>query len=195
MTMTPICKNSKRYSNNDKNHPILGVIDEFPFIVHGKAIIKHDVPNNYVRKLVIEALLTMNGLEEDNILSVSGRPGSFLGKQGYTVEVGYGTVFINLNKKIVEKLIKSSFSQRFIDFQVTLSYHYDLEGKKVPLRSDQLLIRHVFLSNKIAIMLVHIKGIRRTPLIDVISLVTKTIDQSFRSNGFNGVTIEELRAL
>lgn len=193
MVMTPIRKNSDGYSN--KNHSILGVIDDFPFIIHGKAIIKHDVPNNHVRKLVIDALYTLNGLEEGCFLSISDKPGSFLGKKGYIVEVGYGTVFINLNEKIVEKLINSSSFQRFIDFQVTLSYHYDREGKIVPLRFDQLLIRHVFLSNKIAIMLVHIKGIRRTPLIDVISLLTKTIDQSFRSNGFDGVTIEELRAL
>jgi len=196
MVMTPIRKNREGYNNSGKNHPTLGVIDEFPFIIHGKAIIKHDVPNNRVRELVIQGLYKLNGREEDRLLSISGRPGTFLGKQGFTVGIGYGPVFDSLNEKTVKKLVKSSsVSQRFLDFQVVISYHYDRGGKKVPLRFDQHLIRHVFLSNKIGIMLVHIKGIRRTPLVDVLRLVTKRIDQSFRNNGFNGVTIEELRAL
>ena len=192
--MTPIRKGSDSYFYT--NRPLLGNIDEFPFTIHGKAILKHNIPNNHVRKLVIEALYSLNGLEEDVSLSVSGRPGSFIGKQRYIVEVGYGTVFINLNEEIVKKLFHStSSSQRFLDFQIVLTYHYIHEGKKIPLRFDQLLIRHVFLSKKIAIMLVHIKGIRRTPLVDFLSLIVKKIDQSFQSGGFNGLTIDELRGL
>jgi len=194
--MTPIRKDKDAYSNKDKNYPILGVIDEFPFTIHGKALLKHDVPKIHVRKLVVEALYTLNGLKEDFSLSVSGRPVSFSGKRGCIVDVGYGTVFMRLNEEIAKKFTHSSISsQRFIDFQITISYHYDRGGKKVPLRSDQLLIRHVFLSKKIVIMLVHIKGIRRIPLFDILSLVIKKIDQSFQSGGFNGVIIEELRAL
>jgi hypothetical protein len=194
--MNSIKKNSERYSIRGKKPQILGVIDEFPFIIHGKAVLKHGVPNNRVRELVIQGFYTLNGREEDRLLSVSSRPGPFLGKQGYTVKIGYGSIFDNFNEKTLEKLVKStSFSQRFMDFQIEISYHYDREGKKVPLRFDQHLIRHIFLSNKIGIMLVHIKGIRRTPLTDVLRLVTKIIDQSFFSNGFNGVTIEELKAL
>lgn len=189
-------KNSERYSIRGKKPQTLGVIDEFPFIIHGKAILKHDVPNNRVRELVIQGFYTLNDREEDRLLSVSSRPGPFLGKQGYTVKIGYGSVFENFNEKTFKKLVKSSsFSQRFLDFQIVISYHYDREDKKVPLRFDQHLIRHIFLSNKIGIMLVHIKGIRRTPLTDVLRLVTKIMDQSFSSNGFNGVTIEELKAL
>ena len=189
-------KNSERYSIREKKSQILGVIDEFPFIIHGKAVLKHDVPNSRVRELVIQGFYKLSGQEEDRLLSVSSRPGPFLGKQGYTVKIGYGSVFENFNEKTFKKLVKSSsFSQRFLDFQIVISYHYDREDKKVPLRFDQHLIRHIFLSNKIGIMLVHIKGIRRTPLTDVLRLVTKIMDQSFSSNGFNGVTIEELKAL
>jgi len=195
--MNSIKKNSEGHSIHGKKHPLLGVIDEFPFIIHGKAVLKHDVPNNRVRELVIQGLYELNGKEEESLLSVSNRSNPFLGKQGYIVRIGYSSRFDNFNEKTFKKLVKSSssLSQRFLDFQIVISYHYDREGKKVPLRFDQHLIRYIFLSNKIGIMLVHIKGIRRTPLTDVLRLVTKIIDQSFNSNGFNGVTIEELKAL
>lgn len=194
--MNPIKKNTEGYPIRGKNLPIFGVIDEFPFIIHGKAVLRHDVPNNRVRELVIQGLYTLNGREEDRLLSTSSWSGPLLGKQGYIVKIGYGYIFDNFNEKTLKKLVKSlSFSQRFLDFQIVISYHYTREGKKVPLRFDQHLIRHIFLSDKIGIMLVHIKGIRRTPLTDVLRLVIKIIDQSFRSSGLNGVSIEELKAL
>jgi len=194
--MNSIKKNSRKYNIHRRNHPIFGVIDEFPFIIHGKAVLKHDVPNNRVRELVIKGLYALKSREEERLLSTSSGAGSWLGKQGYIVRIGYGSIFDNFNEKTLKKLVKSSsFSQRFLDFQIVISYHYVREGKKVALRFDQHLIRHIFLSNKIGIMLVHIKGIRRTPLVDVLRLVTKNIDQSFCNNGFNGVTIEELKAL
>jgi len=194
--MNSIKKNTEGNSIRRKDLAILGVIDEFPFIIHGKAVLRHDVPNNRVRELVIHGLYKLNSREEDRLLSTSSWSGPLLGKQGYIVKIGYGSIFYNFNEKTFKKLVtSSSFSQRFLDFQIIISYHYLREGKKVPLRFDQHLIRHIFLSDKIGIMLVHIKGIRRTPLTDVLGLVTKIIDHSFRSCGFTGVTIEELKAL
>jgi hypothetical protein len=194
--MNAIKKNTEGYSIRGKNRPIFGVIDDFPFIIHGKAALRHDVPNNRVRELVIRGLYELNGREEDHLLSTSRWASPLLGKQGYIVRIGYGSIFDNFNEKTFKKLVKSSsFSQRFLDFQIVISYHYIHEGKKVPLRFDQHLLRHIFLSNKIGIMLVHIQGIRRTPLTDVLRLVIKIIDQSFRSNGHKGITIEELKAL
>lgn len=194
--MNSIKKNREGNFIRGKNLPIFGIIDEFPFIIHGKAVLRHNVPNNRVRELVIRGLYELNGQEEERLLSVSNRSGPFLGKQGYIVRIGHGSMFDNFNEKTFKKLVKSSSSsQRFLDFQIVISYHYVRDGKKVPLRFDQHLIRYIFLSNKIGIMLVHIKGIRRTPLTDVLRLVTKMIDKSFRSNNLNRITIEELKAL
>lgn len=196
MVMNSIKKNTRGYSIHGKNRPIFGVIDDFPFIVHGKAVLRHDVPNNLVRELVIQGLYELNGRENDRLLSTSSLASPLLGKQGYIVRIGYGSIFDNFNEATLKKLVKSSsFSQRFLDFQIVISYHYIHEGKKVPLRFDQHLLRHIFLSNKIGIMLVHIHGIRRTPLTDVLRLVIKNIDQSFCSNGHKAITIEELKAL
>ena len=194
--MNSIKKDTGGYYIHGKNRPIFGVIDEFPFIIHGKAVLRHDVSNNRVRELVIKGLYTLNGREEDRLLSTSNWSGPLLGKQGFIVTIGHGSIFDKFNDKTFKQLVKSSsFSQRFLDFQIVISYHYVREGKKVALRFDQHLIRHIFLSNKIGIMLVHIKGIQRTPLTDVLRLVTKNIDHSFCSNGHKGVTIEELKAL
>jgi len=184
-----------------ERRPILGVSEGFPLPFHGIATLSHDVPNSTLRTLVVKGLYELNGREEAYQASVAGRAGTFEGKRSFHIGVGYASVFDYLDKELYQQLIGSqqidseSASQGVLDFLLVVSYYYSRGGKSIPLRFDHYRIRFLFVRDRVRLKLAHVKGIRRTPIDEVLKLLIDWINKAFREAGFEGVRVEEFRTV
>ncbi|MFQ6075954.1 MAG: hypothetical protein ACE5Z5_07455, partial [Candidatus Bathyarchaeia archaeon] len=152
----------------------LGVFSGTPHPIHGIAQLTHGGPASRLQRAVVQSLYEMNGSKEARPLSVAGRPGTYDGEVSFQIGVGNGVYFDYLDAETLGELFELMNRRNalpVLDFLIVVTYHYLRGGKRVALRFDHHLLRFVFHKDRVELLLAHTKGIRRTPLDELLSRV------------------------
>ncbi len=177
---------------------MLGRYANFPTIIHGRALLSHQISLPRLQQLLIASLQSMNGRKESCEISVSDHPGVYAGERSFEIGVAedvYFNFLDNVEAKRLNEHISSGENLSPLDFLVIVSYHYVREGKKIALKFDRHILRFIFYDNKLELDLFHEKGIRRTPLDDLLKYIIDNISQEIKKSHLALPKIEQLRTL
>jgi len=83
-----------------------------------------------------------------------------------------------------------------LDFFFVVRYHVvNDKGKRVPLKFDYHMLRFMFQENNMELRICHERGTQRVPLEDLISFVTKRINDELSQKQLKPLDLEYLRTL
>lgn len=173
-----------------------GRFTNFPSIIHGTAKIRHKTSIPRLQRVIAEALRDLNGYKTPQILNVASRSGRYTGETTFEVGVADDLYFYYLDEETYTKLVTPLKSRKFfqaLDVLIVVSYHYYKNGKKIPLNFDHNIIRFTFKKGELNLYVFHIKGIRRTPLDDLLNLVISRIRGKMKKNRLKTFRTEYLR--
>jgi hypothetical protein len=174
---------------------LLGLYKNFPEVIHGVAQLSFKSPNEEVQQAILCALQQLNqwvcGLNVVTPYSPSGIEVSF--------EVGVAEEFdFNyLDKEELERFQKSIVKKglSILDFFCVIRYHVVNEkGKRVPLKFDYQLLRFMFQENSMELRICHERGTQRVPPEDLITFITKRVNEELSKRRLKPLNLEYLRA-
>jgi len=175
----------------------LGICPSFPSLIHGHAILTHDVNVTVLQECIVQAISKMNMEKIEMMLSVADRSGYFLGETRFEVRVAVGSSFRSLNppmkRRIIEYLRARGELSTF-DYSLTIRYRIK-DDMRHSLHCDKYFVRHLFLEDQMEIQLFHEKGIRRFNPDEVITMLVKRINDELGKRNERRLTIEKMRAV
>jgi len=95
-----------------------------------------------------------------------------------------------LQRSIVEKELST------LDFFFVVRYHVvNDKGKRVPLKFDYHMLRFMFQENSVELRICHERGTQRVPLEDLITFITKRVNEELSQRQLKPLNLEYLRVL
>lgn len=183
---------SKRKSSS------LGTFTNFPSMTHGTARISHKTSNLRLQRIIIESLSELNGYNVPQVLSVASGPGTHQGEVKFEVGVADGTAFQFLDEETTRELMSPLKNRKpfpVLDVLIIVCYYYFKNDRKVPLNFDHHLLRFTFSPGELTTNLFHVKGIRRTPLEDLLHQVLNRVKRKMAKKRLKTFKLEYLRTL
>lgn len=165
-------------------------------MIHGTAKISHKTSSPRLQRVIAEALRDLNGYKMPQILSVASRSGRYLGETTFEVGVADDLYFYYLDDETYTNLVTPLKSRKVfqaLDVLIVVLYHYNKNGKRIPLNFDHNIIRFTFKKGELNVYVFHVKGIRRMPLDDLLTLVIDRIKGKMTKNRLKTFRIEYLR--
>ena len=175
---------------------MLGRYENFPEIIHGVArfICKSSIRK--VQQAVLVALYNLN--HEVSGLSAVTPHLSQECEVSFELGVAEDFNFNFLDKKELDKFQRSIVEKKLstIDFFFVVRYHVvDEREKRVPLKFDYHMLRFMFQENSVEMRICHERGTQRVPLEDLITFVTKRINEVLSQKRLKPLNLEYLRTL
>jgi len=175
----------------------LGIYQSFPTLIHGDAILTHDVNVTVLQECVVQAISRMNMEKIETTLSVADRSGYFLGETRFEVRIAEGSNFRRLSSHMKRRIIeylrtRGGFST--FDYSLTIRYRIK-DDMRHSLHCDKYIVRNLFLEDQMEIQLVHEKGIRRLNPDEVITMLVKRINCELGKGNERQLKIEKMRAV
>lgn len=112
--------------------------------------------------------------------------------------VADGVEFGYLDAEELDKMQKSIAREvlQAMDFLWVIRYHIIKNGKRVPLKFDYHMLRFIFYNrNNLELRVSHQRGIRRISVENLITFITKRINEELSQNRLRQLVVENLRAL
>jgi hypothetical protein len=103
-----------------------------------------------------------------------------------------------LDKKELDRFQRSIVEKELstLDFFCVVRYHVvDDKGKRVPLKFDYHMLRFMFQENSMELQICHERGTQRTPLEDLVTFITKRINEELSRKQLKPLNLEYLRTL
>ena len=95
-----------------------------------------------------------------------------------------------LQGKIVKEALPS------LDFLCAVCYHIIKNGKRVPLKFDYYMLRFIFHNkNSLELRMSHQRGVQRVSVEDLITFITKRVNEELSQNRPKPLELKSLRAL
>lgn len=176
----------------------LGEFINFSDIIHGMSIISFRCPLQKMQGAVIEAMLNLNGREEQRLVSLSALPIEAKGIMSFEIGLANGIFFDYLDKPIannIKEYLSLNSNHRNLDFLLVATYHYNLNGKYLPLKFDHHQIRFFFNTGKIEVLLHHAQGTRRLPLDELLQIIFDEIKRIVKRERLGEIKVETTKTL
>jgi len=184
--------------NTVEKMPIsLGIYSSFPALIHGDAILTHNVNTAVLQECVVQAISRMNLEKIETALTVADRSGYFPGESKFEVRIAEGSSFRRLNsrmKRRIAQYLRARGELSTFDYSLTIRYKIK-DGMRHSLHCDKYVVRHLFFENQMEIQLFHEKGIRRLNPDEVITLLVKRINDELGKGKQSQLKIERMRAV
>ena len=181
-----------------RNDSFLGQFTNFPPVTHGFVKVTcHNSPDQ-IQLSVIQALYELNGSTTTRSISISGKVGFYEGETGFETGVAEEAYFNYLDKAMVNRLhdcIMQKELYAVLDFLVIVTYHYNCDGRKIPLNFDYHQLRFLFRNSGFEMRLFHSKGIRRMPFEELIKLILGIINREMVRQSQKPLIVEESHVL
>jgi len=175
----------------------LGICPSFPTLIHGHAILTHDVNVAVLQECLVHAISKMNMEKIEMTLSIASRSGYFPGETGFEVRVAVGSGFRSLNPSMKRRIIdylRARGELSTFDYSLTVRYRIK-DDMRHSLHCDKYFVRHLFLEDQMEIQLFHDKGIRRFNPDEVITMLVKRINDELGKRNERRLKIEKMRAV
>ena len=175
---------------------MLGRYENFPKIIHGVARFTSKSPVRKVQQAILSALTHLNR----EVCGLSTITSHLSQKCEVSFELGVAEDFdFNfLDKKELDRFQRSIVEKELpmLDFFFVVRYHVvNDRGKRVPLKFDYHMLRFMFQGNSVELRICHERGTQRVPLEDLITFITKRINEELSQKQLKPVNLEYLRAL
>jgi len=175
----------------------LGIYRSFPALIHGDAILTHDVNATVLQECVVQAISKINMEKIETTLSVADRSGYFPGEARFEIRIAEGTNFRSLNPRVERRIIECLRAQgefSTLDYSLTIRYRIK-DDIKHSLHCDKYVVRSLFFEDQMEIQLFHEKGIRRLNPDEVITMLVKRINDELGKRSERQLKIEKMRSV
>jgi len=174
---------------------LLGYYENFPETIHGVARFTHQISTKMLQQAILSTLHQLNretrGLSAITPISPSKCEVSF------EFGMAEGTTFSYLDKEELDRFQKRIVKKALpiLDVLCVVRYHVIDEGKRLPLKFDYHLLRLIFHKNRVEWQISHERGTQRVSLEDLITFITKRIDEMLSQMQLKPLTLKYLRTL
>jgi len=175
----------------------LGIYPSFPTLIHGDAILTHDVDVTVLQECFVQAISKMNMETIEMKLSIADRSGYFPGETRFEVRIAEGSSFRCLDPRMKRRIIEYLRARgEFSTFDYSLTIRYRIkDDMRHSLHCDRYIVRHLFFEDQMEIQLSHEKGIRRLNPDEVITMLVKRINDELGRGNKRQLKIEKMRAV
>ena len=175
---------------------MLGRYENFPEIIHGVARFTCESPLGKIQQTILSVLHKLNR-ETCGLRTVTPH---LLQECEASFELGAAEDFdFNFfDKKELHRFQRSIVEKELstLDFFFVVRYHVlNDKGKRVPLKFDYHMLRFMFQENSIELRICHERGTQRVPLEDLITFITKRINEELSQRQLKPLNLEYLRVL
>ncbi len=175
---------------------LLGRYENFPEIVHGVARFTCKSTLTKVQQTILAALHNLN----HEVCGLSAVTPHLPQKCEVSFELGVAedVDFNFLDKKELDRFQRSIVKKGLstLDFFFVVRYHVaNDKGKRVPLKFDYHMLRFMFQENSTELRICHERGTQRVPLEDMITFITKRINEELSQRQLKPLDLEYLRVL
>jgi len=118
-------------------------------------------------------------------------------EMGFEFGIADGVEFNYLDEEELHRLLPSIVREapQTLDLFCVLRYHIIKAGKRVPLKFDYYMLRFTFYDkNNVELRVSHQRGIRRVSAEEIITFMTKRINEELSQNRLRPLELKNLRA-
>ena len=175
---------------------MLGRYENFPEIIHGVARFTCKSSIRTVQQTILSVLHRLNR-ETCGLRAITPH---LLQECEVSFELGAAEDFdFNfLDHKELDRFLRSILEKELstLDFFFVVRYHVlNDKGKRVPLKFDYHMLRFTFQENSVELRICHERGTQRFPLEDLITFMTKRINEELSKRQLKPLSLEYLRVL
>jgi len=175
---------------------LLGRYENFPEVIHGVARFTFKSQLKEVQQAILRALQQLN----QEVCSLNAITPHLSPDVNVSFEVGIaeGVEFNFLDKEELYRFQKSIIEKELpiLDFFCVVRYHVVKDKRKrVPLKFDYHMLRFMFQENSMELRICHERGTQRIPLEDLITFVTKRMNEELSQKQLKPLNLEYLRTL
>jgi hypothetical protein len=162
---------------------LLGHYENFPEVVHGIGRLIYSSSKVNVQQAILRTLHRLN----KTVFSLKDIVTFALLECEVKFELGMadGVDFYYLDGEELRRFQKGIVESTLpnLDFFCVVCYHIIKNGKRVPLKFDDYMLRFVFLNeNSLELRVFHQRGVRRVSVEDFVTFVTKRINEELSQN-------------
>jgi len=175
---------------------LLGRYENFPEVIHGVVRFTFESSIRNVQQKILSGLHNLNYEVCDLRVVTPHLPQEC--EVSFELGVAEDFDFNFLDEKELHRfqtiMVEKELST--LDFFFVVRYHVvNDEGKRVPLKFDYHMLRFMFQENNVELRICHERGTQRVPLEDLITFVTKRINEELSQNQLKPLNLEYLRVL
>jgi hypothetical protein len=175
---------------------LLGRYENFPEVIHGVARFTLKSPNKEVQQAILRVLHQLNQ-EVCGLNAVTPHLPTDI-EVSFEVGVAEEVEFNYLDREELDRFQKSIVEKEtpILDFLFVARYHMvNDKRKRVPLKFDYHLLRFMFQENSMELRICHERGTQRVPLEDLVTFITKRINEELSQKRLKLLNLEYLRTL
>jgi len=175
---------------------LLGRYENFPEVIHGFARFACRSPTGKVQQAILCVLHKLNQ-EVCGLNAVTPHLPQNI-EVSFEVGVAEDIEFNYLDKEELNRFQKSIIEKELsiVDFFCVIRYHVvNDKRKRVPLKFDYHMLRFMFQENSMELRICHERGTQRVPLEDLITFITKRINEELSKKRQKTLNLEYLRTL
>jgi len=175
---------------------LLGRYENFPEVIHGVARFICESSIRKVQQTILSALHSLNH-EVCGLRAVTPHlPQECM--VSFELGVAEDFDFNFLDDKELDRFQRSIVEKELstLDFFFVVRYHVvNDKGKRVPLKFDYHMLRFMFQENSMELRICHERGTQRVPLEDLITFITKRVNEELSQRQLKPLNLEYLRVL
>ena len=175
---------------------MLGRYENFPEVIHGVARFAFESPVKKVQQAILRAFHQLNQ-EVSGLNAVTHHLPPDI-EVSFEVGVAEDVEFNYLDKEELDRFQKSIVEKELpiLDFFCVVRYHVvNDKRKRVPLKFDYHMLRFMFQGNSMELRICHERGTQRVPLENLITFITKRINEKLSKKRQKTLNLEYLRTL
>ncbi|MFQ6064679.1 MAG: hypothetical protein ACE5L6_04305 [Candidatus Bathyarchaeia archaeon] len=175
---------------------LLGRYKNFPEVIHGVARFTFGSSTKKMQNTILRVLHELNK-QVLNLRSIATLSSSTC-QVGFELGIADGVEFNYLDEHELNRLqgsvVKRAMST--VDLFCVVRYHVTRDGKLVPLRFDYYMLRFTFHSkNSLELRISHQRGIQRLSVENLITFITKRINEELSKDRLRPLELKSLKAL
>ena len=172
----------------------LGIFTNFSPIIHGIAKASFTCHTHEAQQVLLNTFEELNGHQEARTLSIG--KGEVDGRMRFEVGLAEGNCFIYFEKETSANLASFlELQKRFrpLDFLLIATYYYTKKEKEMPLKFDYHLLRFLFGQNELNLVLHHVKGTRRLPLDELLTMFFDRFERKVKERHLGTFVVKQIR--
>ena len=179
---------------NERNE--LGIFTNFSPIVHGIAKTSFTCHTHEAQQVLLDTFEELNGHQEARTLSIGEGEGEVDGRMRFEVGLAEGNCFVYFDKETSANLasfLELQKRSRPLDFLLIATYYYMKKEKEMPLKFDYHNLRFMFGQNELSLVLHHVKGTRRLPLDELLTMFFDRFERKVKERHLGSFVVRQIR--
>lgn len=171
---------------------LLGRYENFPDNIHSSFQFYHDVPNKSLQEAILYTFYRLNKESFDLEVIIPFLKRNC--KVSFEIGIANGFDFNFFDQNELNQCLKflNEKQPSVLDFFFVIRYHVTKEGKKkIPLRFDYHIYRFIFHEGRLETRIRHEKGIRRTPVDELMDFVVNQINVELSKVQLNPLVLSD----